>query len=364
MVCSLLVILRFLCKLRFTRRFIHYLLKRWALLLTFLGRKLGIWHPWNDGKGDTVTRRKTARAGRSPGMQFESREMALAAASYLPAQHHVSGSGATGRPQPANPLPNATCTPTAHLTAEPHHRSCAYPTSSDGTDSHETGQTSQFLRAADGHLGHGLYASPSSERLSRSPFPRDDSPLLPPRTPVYVPSSPPSNPERRRRQSTTSAIVGVKGSSTESPHLDPLTNPSPSTGEPYVIGCPTTHSSPISDAPHLCEGPPQLSTRTSIILSNTNLPSDCSVKPMNPDQIPRYIRNNTVQVDDIITIIQRLHLLIRPRTRSDYEIPPLTTTFRPEQCPLENCAPWLSATHPDGALYFFDPARVRALAPI
>ena len=85
MVRSLQVILKFLCKLRFTRRIIHYFLRRWALLLALLGRKLGVWHPWNDGKGDTVTRRKTARAGRSPGTQFESREMALTAASYVPA---------------------------------------------------------------------------------------------------------------------------------------------------------------------------------------------------------------------------------------------------------------------------------------
>ena len=317
MVRSLQVILKFLCKLRFTRRIIHYFLRRWALLLALLGRKLGVWHPWNDGKGDTVTRRKTARAGRSPGTQFESREMALTVASYVPAQHHVSGSGATGRPQPANSPPNATCTPTAHLTAEPHHRSRAYPTSSDGTGSHETGQPSQFLRAADGHLGHGLYASPSSERLSRSPSPRDDSALLPPLSPAYVPSSPPSNPGRRRRQSMTTAIVGVQVSSTESPYRNSLTNPSPLTGEPYVIGCPTTHSSPISDALHLCEGPPQLSTGTSITLLSTNLPSDYSVKPMNPDQVPRYTRNITVQVNDIIAIIQRLHVLIRLRKRPD-----------------------------------------------
>ena len=361
MVCSLQIFLKFLCKLRFTRRFIHYFLKRWALLLAFLGRKLSVWYPRNDGKGDTVTRRKTARAGRSPGTQYESRER-IAAASCVPAQLHVSesGSGATGRPQPVTIPPNATCTPTAHFTAEHHHRGCTYPTSSNRTGSHETGQPSQTSRAADGRLGHGR----SSERLSRSPSPKDDSPLLPPSSPAYVPSSPPSDPGRRRRQPTTSATVGVKVSSTESAHLNPLTKPLPLTGEPYVIGCPTTHSSPISNALHLCEGLPQLSTGTFSTLLNTNLPSGYSVKPMNPDQVPRYTRNITVQVDDIITIILRLHLLVRPRKRPDYEIQPLITTFRPEKGLLENCAPWVSATHPDGTLYFFDPARVRALASI
>ncbi|KAH9035810.1 hypothetical protein EDB84DRAFT_1675936, partial [Lactarius hengduanensis] len=61
---------------------------------------------------------------------------------------------------------------------------------------------------------------------------------------------------------------------------------------------------------------------------------------MNPDQVPRYTRNNTV-----------------PRKRNDFKIPPLTTTFRPEQGQEDDCAPWVSATHPDGALYFYDPAK-------
>ncbi|KAI9458568.1 hypothetical protein BJY52DRAFT_1212082 [Lactarius psammicola] len=41
----------------------------------------------------------------------------------------------------------------------------------------------------------------------------------------------------------------------------------------------------------------------------------------------------------------------------NYDILPLTTTFRPERGSEKDCAPWVSATHPDGALYFFDPAR-------
>ena len=56
--------------------------------------------------------------------------------------------------------------------------------------------------------------------------------------------------------------------------------------------------------------------------------------------------------------------LVRPRTRPYYEIPRFTTSFRPEQGSHEDCAPWVSATHPDGALYFFDKERVRALALI
>lgn len=311
--------LKFLCKLRFTRGFIHYFLKRWALLLAVMFRKTE--------QADCSFRGRWT--------QFESREW-VTAASYVPAQHHVLG--ASRQPQPGTP--NAACAPAAHLVAEPDHGDWAYPTSSGGTDSQEGGQPSRFLRAADGYLGHGEYASTSRELLSRSPSPRDHSPLLPPPSLAHVTSSTPSNPGRRGRLSTATAVVGVKGSSTVSLHLHPLTSPPPLTGEPYVIAPSTTHSSPISDALHLCEGPPQLSTRTSITLSNTNLPSGCSVKPMNPDQVPRYTRSITV-----------------PRKRPDYEIQPFTTTFHPEQGPPETCAPWVSATHPDGALYFFDPAR-------
>ncbi|KAF8260841.1 hypothetical protein EI94DRAFT_872305 [Lactarius quietus] len=56
-------------------------------------------------------------------------------------------------------------------------------------------------------------------------------------------------------------------------------------------------------------------------------------------------------------------MVLRERTR--YEIPPLTTTFLyvSEQISLgqgtleESCSPWVPATHPDGALYFFDRDR-------
>ena len=37
----------------------------------------------------------------------------------------------------------------------------------------------------------------------------------------------------------------------------------------------------------------------------------------------------------------------------------------PEQgSPEVDCFPWIAATHPDGALYFFDKDRVRALATL
>ncbi len=323
------IFLNFLRKLRFTRGFIHHFFKRWALLLAFLGRRLGVWDPCNDGKGGTVTLRKFERADRSfRGTRTRSdlREW-VAAASSIPASasarkprlqlHHVSN--ATRQAQQPHP---ASLTTPAHLTAEPHP-DYAYP--------------------------------------SRSPSPRDQ--LLPSSHP-HIPSSPSSNLGHRRRQSSN-VVVGIESPSTESLTLSPSTSPLPLTEEPYAIGSSTAHSSPISDAPHLRDGSLQPSTRTAFTQPNSDLPSGFSVKPMNPDQVPRYTRKITVQVDNIITPIKPiLTFVVRPRERTDYEIRPLTTTFHPEQGSEEDCAPWVSATHPDGALYFYDPARVRALVPL
>ncbi|KAH9003501.1 hypothetical protein EDB86DRAFT_2826628 [Lactarius hatsudake] len=303
------VFLKFLCKLRFTRGFIHYF-RRWALLLAFLGRKFGVWHPCNNGKWDSVTPRKCERADCSlggTGTQFDSRKWA-AAASCIPVSvrrsrpRHVSYAT---HPPPALPTPE-------HLTAAPHPGYAGYP--------------------------------------SRSPSPREQ----------LLPSIPPSNPEYRRRQSSNVAgAVAIVGPSTGSLTLIPLTNPPPE--DPSSAGSSTAHLSLTSGAPHLQS--PQLSTGAASTLPSSDPPGRCSVKPMNPDQVPRYTRKSTVQVDIITPPKPVLMSVVRPRKRNDFKIPPLTTTFRPEQGQEDDGAPWVSATHPDGALYFYDPAKVRALAP-
>ena len=280
MVHILQIFLNFLCKLRFTRGLVHHFLRRWALLLAFLGRRFGVWQPRNNGKRGTVTFRKTERVDRSfrSTTQFDSREW-VAAASSVPASasagprlHHVPNG--TRQPEPGT-SPGASYS-AAYLTAERHHRDCDYPISIDRTHSRE------------GYLGHGLFASPSSERLSRSPSLRDHSLLLP-SSHADVSSSPPSNPRHHRRQSSTSVVADLNFPSTELLHPNPLVSP-PSLTEPFAICSSTAHSTPVSDAIHLSEGPPQLSTGASFTLSDVSL----SVKPMNPDQVPRYTRNITV----------------------------------------------------------------------
>jgi hypothetical protein len=44
--------------------------------------------------------------------------------------------------------------------------------------------------------------------------------------------------------------------------------------------------------------------------------------------------------------------------------PSISHQIGPEQAHLEDCAPWAPATHPDGALYFFDQKRVRLPVPL
>jgi hypothetical protein len=80
------------------------------------------------------------------------------------------------------------------------------------------------------------------------------------------------------------------------------------------------------------------------------LPEGRFVQLINSDQISRYAKVATI-----------------PRVETVYDVKPLTTEFPyfhepngSEQDSLQkDCSPWIPATHPDGALYFYDEERVR-----
>ncbi|KAH9026213.1 hypothetical protein EDB85DRAFT_2175857, partial [Lactarius pseudohatsudake] len=241
---------------------------------------------------------------------------------------------------------------------------------------HQTARS--FPRAPHRQFGRGPSPSPSPsrERPSRSPSPTDRIPRVPrleidttnlhPPThvedrkspintpsvtsPAHAPLSPPSlHGNRSRRQSSTSVIVGVENPSTDSLPLSPSINRPPLTDEPYTIGSPIDQSSPITDAPDTREGSTNSPTASSpSASSNFALPAGRFLQLINSEQVPRYTKDVTV-----------------PRERTFYEIPPLARTFLhvPEQTSheqgslKEDCAPWVPATHPDGALYFFDKDR-------
>ncbi|KAN0131684.1 hypothetical protein V8E53_010526 [Lactarius tabidus] len=145
-------------------------------------------------------------------------------------------------------------------------------------------------------------------------------------------------------QSSMSVAVQIENPSTESLPRSQLVDPPTLQEEPYSIGTPTVHSSP-SNPPNLPEGSPQLAPTASLIF-DLEMPEGRFMQMIVSEQVPRYSKSVTV-----------------PRERRYYEIEPLTTKFphvttHPKQgSPEADCAPWIAATHPDGALYFYDEDR-------
>ncbi|KAH9171923.1 hypothetical protein EDB89DRAFT_1029604 [Lactarius sanguifluus] len=406
MATLLKLFLGFLRSLRFTRgsSFVRQSFRRWTLALAFLGRRLGVWCPWNDGKRGTFQKtEQTERLIPGTGAHLHSKEYVIAAsyapgpasASHRSLQDASSATTTSQTPPAAPPAPiNLTVEPRqdrAYLAsvfdAGTHsNRSSAnlssHSRTSDRLRSHSreslhapVSQQTRFSRAPHRQFGRGPSPSPSRERPSRSPSPEDRAHQLPhleiditnlhPQaqvdstnnpinlpsiaSPAHTPLSPPSH-GHRRRLSSTSVVVGIVNPSTDSLPLSPSPDRPPLTEEPYTLGSSTVSSSSVSDA--IDPGSPQHDPTASSpsATSNFDLPKGRVLQLIQSEQVPRYTKDATV-----------------PRERAYYEIPPLTTTFLhfhgPEHNGLEqgslgeDCAPWVPATHPDGALYFFDKGR-------
>ena len=343
-------LLNFLRKLRLTKGSIHHWIKRWALFLAFLGRRLGVNYLWHDGKRGTS--HKPAQVERSSSGTEACLELGefLVAASQVPASasHPNLPDVATNQPQTTSSSSRAS--PPASLTVEPH-RDHAHPTSAlsviysnrssanlsthsrasdrlsiiQTTHSRESfhapgGHTAQFPRAPHRQFGRGPSPSPSRERPSRSPSPTsrvhqlphleiDITNLHPPthvdggNSPItphsaashpHSPLSPPSLHGHRRKRSSTSVIVGVVNPSTDSLPLSPLTSQPPLTDEPYAIGYPIDTSPPVVDAPDAREGSPQHSPTTSSPTSLFDIPVGRFLQLINSEQVPRYSKEITV----------------------------------------------------------------------
>ena len=324
-------------------------IKRWALFLALLGCKLGVNHLWHDGKRGTS--HEPTQAERPPsgtGACLELGEYVVAASQVPASASHPNlpdVPNATGQPQISR------ASPTVSLTVEPH-RDHADPTTalapihSDnsptglGTDRRHSdrlsliqthsresfhapvGQTTRFPRAPHRRSGRGPSPSPSRERPSRSPSPTNHAHQLPqleinttnlrpqmqddgrnsPITPHSVTSQalgPLSPHGQRRRQSSTSVIVGVVNPSTDSLPLSSSTNQPPLTEGPYTIGPPIDPPSPVADPPDAREASPQHSPTASsrAATSNFDLPAGRFLQLMNSEQVPRYTREVLVSVD-------------------------------------------------------------------
>ncbi|KAI9438666.1 hypothetical protein H4582DRAFT_189576 [Lactarius indigo] len=333
--------------LRFIRGFIRQSFRRWTLVLAFLGRRLGVWCPWNDGKRGTF--RKTEETGRlfpGTGVHLHSKEYVIAA-SHAPASasHPSLQDAASSSATTTSQTPPAVPPAPINLTVEPHqdraylasafdtgthpNRSSAnlssHSRASDRLRSHSreslhalVSQQTRFSRAPHRQFGRGPSPSPSRERPSRSPSPADhlhqlphleiditnlhpqaqvdnrNSPINLPSiaSPAHAPLSPPSLHGHRRRLSSTSVVVGIVNPSTDSLPLSPSPDRPPLTEEPYTIGSP-------QDDP----------TASSSATSNLQLPKGRFLQLIHSEQVPRYTKDATML-----------------REKGDYVIPPLTMT--------------------------------------
>ncbi|KAF8474432.1 hypothetical protein DFH94DRAFT_855629 [Russula ochroleuca] len=155
--------------------------------------------------------------------------------------------------------------------------------------------------------------------------------------------------EIRTRQSSTSVDMDVPYPPTGSLPISSSNHLPQTTDRPFSIDYSTIQSSPVSPAVDLHGEPlPSSPTSSNHPTLDLNWPEGRFVQLINSDQIPRYEKNATI-----------------PRVETAYDVQPLTTEFPyfpepngSEQDSLQqDCSPWIPATHPDGALYFYDEER-------
>ncbi|KAH9962940.1 hypothetical protein BC827DRAFT_182701 [Russula dissimulans] len=202
------------------------------------------------------------------------------------------------------------------------------------------GQPSRAPRAA--HLQFGRGPGPSRSReVSRSP-----SPI------AYA-----ASPQPRVEIDTTNVPSSVNNDGTDSPVAQPSSSyqheplsPLPVHGHRsrqsltsvvVAIQNPSTESVPVY----------QHDERSLLSRISTEyfLPEGRFIQLIHSDQVPRYTKDIKIS-----------------REETHYDVKPLTTTFpyyaeptSPEEGSLKlDCSPWIPATHPDGALYFYDPERI------
>jgi hypothetical protein len=99
--------------------------------------------------------------------------------------------------------------------------------------------------------------------------------------------------ENRRNPSSASVVFNIQGPSTESPPIFSSINPGQLTEAPGVIETVTPYLSPVTAAadPH-----DEASIHSLATLDNL-LPEGRDVQLINSDQVPRYTKGVTMQVD-------------------------------------------------------------------
>jgi hypothetical protein len=190
------------------------------------------------------------------------------------------------------------------------------------------GQSSRNPKATYRQFKHGPTPSQSRERLSPKPSSANlqnttnppprlevvtttgpthahaDEEAISPQSPAVAPSpsshtheslSPPAN---KRRGSSTSVIFNVLNPSTDSLSVTSATQPPKFTEEPMTIDSdPPNHSSPVCSPSDRLKTASQHSLATSSSTADFFLPEGRFVQLIHSDQIPRYTKNITMQVD-------------------------------------------------------------------
>lgn len=228
------------CKLRFTRGLILRFFKSWAQFSAFLSRRLGLC-PQNTGKGTFQKSEKTAYSLPGTEARIDMRQDNAIAFSSIPA-------------------------------------SASHPSVQDSDASSTIAEPVVVQQAQ----------LVSIDRLEAS---------------SHSHASPPASPTRvhghRRGQHSTS-VVGIENPSIPSLPRSYLVD---SPESPYLVDSTTVHSSPASKLSDLPQESPQLTSTAAFPIPDFDLPVPFGrhLVLMNSEQVPRYIKGVTMQVNVIIT---------------------------------------------------------------
>ncbi|KAF8262093.1 hypothetical protein EI94DRAFT_1744504 [Lactarius quietus] len=356
-------ILRNLC---FTRHFRFF--RRWALFLAFLSRRLSVWRPswrlWDDQERGAFPKAKSAqRSSSCTGPNLGSREC-VAAASCIPPSATRSASGSSilssTTQQPRATVTGAPLAPT-QLSVEPsNHQDHVNPSSvfdartdpnpgrsTDSTHSSVQRRSSDRAAIIQTHFRESLPTLVGQP----TPFPR-----APPRQFARRPSLPALSRESSRSPPPTPQLppfeidVTMPHHETQDDRRNNLINSSP------II----SHGNAQPNPPSI-HGDHKRKSPTSVVVEVSTPLTEESYTIGSPTSYSSV--RDTADLREVSS--PHIPQATTPRERTHYEILPLTRSFPyisdgsdPEQdSHLEDCAPWVPATHPDGALYFFDQER-------
>ncbi|KAI0253106.1 hypothetical protein BJV78DRAFT_241413 [Lactifluus subvellereus] len=326
MASVLKVLLAFLHKLHSSANYIKRFPRRLALFLGFLGPRFKVWlRSWH-GESGTTRRKSTPIEPPSPCTTASSHTVSpgsaglrenLVACSTVPTSASVPSpqdpDRGTSQLPTAIPSGGAILPPDGKTPENPSSTNLSVHSSASDrhniiTHSHESlhtpvDQPPRLARATHRELGQGQDTSQSIERRSRS-SPTDglcqytrpalisiDAHVDDRNIPSISPAVPPS---------LTSVVVDVHNPTTEPLPTSSSTNPQQLTDGSYVIGSPPIHYPPLYAT---AKESSQRLPPASLIMPDIHLPEGCTLRLMRSDEVPRYTKGTTMQVNGSILLL-------------------------------------------------------------